>query len=173
MSAACSICRMSSACVESLLPRAAVLGLTLLLCACGGGQDTPEDRIRTLIGGLQQSVQDESLKQAAGYLDPNYQDDHHANKAAALRSLFAYLRRHDAIHLFVRIASIDVAPQQQTAQAIVHVAMTGVPVESVDALFSIKADLYRFDLRLEEQDGSWLIRHASWQRADMGVLLPR
>jgi hypothetical protein len=144
----------------------------LLLCACSGDRDAPEDRIRTLIGGLQQSVQDESLKQAAGYLHPNYQDDRHANKAAALRSLFAYLRRHDAIHLFVRISSIDVAPQQQTAQAIAHVAMAGVPVVSVDTLVSIKADLYRFDLQLEELDGSWLIRHANWQRADMGVLLP-
>lgn len=154
------------------MPRAAVLGLTLLLCACSGGQDTPEDRIRALIGELQQSVQDESLKQAAGYLHPHYQDDRHADKAAALRSLFVYLRRHHAIHLFVRITSIDVAPQQQTAQAVVYVAMAGVPVESVETLVSIRADLYRFDLRLEEQDGSWLVRRADWQRADMSALLP-
>ncbi|MEZ5588572.1 MAG: hypothetical protein R3E46_15995 [Sedimenticolaceae bacterium] len=163
---------MSSACVELLLQRAATLGLALLLCACSGGQDAPQDRIRASIGALQQAVQDGSLKQAAGYLHPNYQDERHANKAAALRSLFAYLRRHDAIHLFVRITSIEVAPQQQTAQAVAYVAMAGVPVASVETLVSVEADLYRFELQLEEYDGSWIVRRADWRRADVRALLP-
>ena len=112
------------------------------------------------------------MKQAAGYLHPNYQDKSHANKAAALRSLFAYLRRHDAIHLFVRITSIEVAQQQQTAQAVAYVAMAGVPVASVETLVSVEADLYRFELQLEEYDGSWIVRRADWRRADVRALLP-
>jgi hypothetical protein len=52
----------------------------------------------------------------------------------------------------------------------VLVAMTGVPVESLETLVSLKADLYRFDLQLLNDD-DWQIRRAAWQRTDPGSLI--
>ena len=39
-------------------------------------------------------------------------------------------------------------PAQDTANAVVYLAMSGTPVESPETLISVKADLYRFDLEL-------------------------
>ena len=86
-------------------------------------------------------------------------------------SLFACLRRHDAIHLFVRITSIEVAHSNRQ-----HRRWRMSPWRCAGGvcrdLVSIKADLYRFELQLEEYDGSWIVRRADWQRADVRALLP-
>ena len=53
---------------------------------------------------------------------------------------------------------------------VVYVAMTGVPVESIDALISLKADLYRFELGLLEEGGEWRVIRSRWKRVDPRVL---
>ena len=62
------------------------------------------------------------------------------------------------------------ADDQGSAEAVVYVAMTGVPIESMDALISLKADLYRFELGLVEDGGEWRIIRSRWERVDPRVL---
>ena len=144
--------------------RAALVASILLMSACAGPQDTPEARVRQLIEGVEQAVESGSVKAAAELLHADYSDRWHPDRRAAARSLFGYLRRHDNIHLFTLIKSIAVAPAEDAADAVVFVAMSGVPVESVETLVSVKADLYRFDVNLAVADGDWLVRSARWSR---------
>lgn len=160
---------MSSVCVRQIL-RAAGLVLWFTLTACGGDQVSAEDRVRALIGLMEESVETGSIRQAADLLDTRYTDPLHGNKAAAMRTLFGITRRHRGIHLFTLIREVELTPTQEAANAIVYVAMTGVPVESMQALISLKADLYRFELGLVEKDGEWLILSSRWERADPRLL---
>ena len=162
---------MYSACVERRL-RAAVLAVAVIVfAACGGEPPSAEQRVHGAIDGLAQAVEAASIRQAAEFLDPQYRDDRHPNKAAAMRSLFAYMRQHRDIHLFTLIKTVELAPDGRAANVVVYVAMTGIPVDSVQTLISLNADMYRFDVDLlPAADGQWRVTHAQWRRADLTVL---
>ena len=145
--------------------RAALAALLLALSACGGPDDTPEQQVRQLIDAMEHAVESGSVESAAELLHTEYSDSWHPDRRAAVRSLFGYLRRHDNIHLFTVIQSITVTPAQDTADAVVYVGMGGTPVESLETLIAVKADLYRFDVRLAAVDGDWRVRSARWARA--------
>jgi len=157
------------ACVESL-SRAASLVLCLTLAACSGGQLSGEDRVRALIDAVEQSVEAGLVRKAVNFLHAAYTDPRHTSRQAAGRTLFGITRRHRGIHLFTLTKTVELTPQQDSATAVVFVAMTGIPVESVEALISVKADLYRFDLVLVEEEGEWRILSSRWQRVDPRVL---
>lgn len=152
-------------CVKTL-SRPAVVALWLVLAACGGEQDGPENQVRALIDAMEQSVEAGSVRQAADFLHAQYTDPRHTSRRAAMRTLFGITQRHRDIHLFTVTKTIELTPQQDSATAVVFVAMTGVPVESMDALISLKADLYRFELGLAQEDGEWRILSSRWERVD-------
>ena len=156
---------MFSVCVKAL-SRGALGGLCLVLAACGGEEVSTEDRVRALIGSMEQSLEAGSVRQAAELLHSGYTDPRHTNRRAAMRTLVGITQRHRGIHLFTVIEAIELTPQQDSAKAVVYVAMTGVPVESMDALISLKTDLYRFELGLTQEDGEWRILSSRWQRVD-------
>lgn len=137
----------------------------LLSCA---DESSPEAQIERLIGQFEHAVESATLRDAAELVADDYRDDHHGNKAAAMRSLFAFTRHQRALHLFTLIDSIDV--DGEFAAAVVHAAVTRVPVESREALVSLNADLYRFDIALSAADGDWLIQTARWQRVGADFL---
>lgn len=151
-------------------PLGPLLAVCLLLAACGGGELAPEDRVRGVIEAMEAAVEAGSMQQAAALLDSQYKDRWHANRPMAIRSLLGFTRRHSNIHLFTVIKTVDVVPQGDAASALVYVAMTGIPVESIETLISLKADLYRFDVRLTKADGEWRIIGSEWERVDPGSL---
>jgi len=156
-------------CVKAL-GRAMCAASCLLLAACSTEQSSPEQQVRTLIESVQQSVEEGSVRKAGDLLHEGYSDPRHANRHAAMRTLFGITQRHRGVHLFTVIKTIDLMAQQDSADAVVYVAMTGVPVESMQALVSLKADLYRFDLELVEENGQWLVLSARWERVDPRLL---
>lgn len=142
----------------------------LMLAACSSEQDPAEERVSALIGQIEQAIESRSVREAVDYLHADYSDPRHANRRAAGASLFGLVQRHRSIHLFSLIKTVTPAADQASAQAVVYVAMNGVPVESIDALISLKADLYRFELGLVEQDGEWRVMRSRWERVDPRVL---
>lgn len=135
-----------------------------------GSDTTAEDRIRAVLSAAEQAVEERSTFDFSKHLTVNYKDKLHMNRRAAVRSLFGYFHQHRSIHLFTRIASLEIDNDLQTATAGVYVAMAGVPVESIDALLSMKADLYRFDLDLLLVKDEWKINYANWRTANISDL---
>ncbi|MCP5316087.1 MAG: hypothetical protein H6955_21205 [Chromatiaceae bacterium] len=148
------------------------LAIALALLAVVGCADdtTPEQAIRALVDGVEVAVESGSVRDAAVFLHDDYQDRFHPNRPAAMRSLLGYLHRHRDIHLLTVVRTIDVAPDGEHADAVVYVAMTGTPVESVETLIALKADAYRFDLQLARQDDEWRVRSAQWRRVAVDTL---
>ena len=149
------------------LPLWAVL---LLLSACGGDPTSPEQQIENLVNAMEQAVEAGSISDAAEFIDTDYRDARHRSKREAVATLFAYMRRHRQIHLFTIIREVRVDAGQTTAAATVYVAMSGRPIESVETIVSVKADLYRFDIELALRDDDWRATSGKWQRADLSVL---
>jgi len=145
----------------------------LLLAACSPDPQDPEQQIRQLIESVELAIEQGELGDAAQWLDEGYSDRRHRNKRAAVASLFAYTRRHKNIHLFTRIHQIEVAPDASRAVALVDVAMTATPVHSAEELLDLRADLYRFDLKLawDDDQEQWRIRSSQWRRSALGGLM--
>ena len=141
-----------------------------LLAGCGQEQQTPEQQIRQRIDALVEAVEARESLALNDFLHPDYADSRHPDRRTALRTLLGYLLRHRGIHLFTLVRSIDYVEDAQAAHVTVLVAMTGVPVESLETLVSLKADLYRFDVQLLNDD-DWQVRSAEWQRADPRSLI--
>ena len=93
-----------------------------------------------------------------------YTDNRHPNRAAAIQSLRAYLRYYGSLHLFSVVRSIDLDPAGNRAGAVVFVALTAVPVESVGQLVSVKADAFRFDVQLVFDEDRWQVAGSEWRR---------
>jgi len=128
-----------------------------------------EQQIGRTISEFESAVEAGSVKQAADWLDSAYSDKRHQTKRAATATLFAYMRRHRNIHLFSVIQQIELDDAGLSAKVVVQLALSGVPVNSKKTLYSIKADLYRFDLVLKHTDDQWLIHSARWRPSNLDV----
>lgn len=136
----------------------------LLLGACSDEPESTEDQLRAVVSAVEQAVEEGSVKQAAEYLHPDYRDTRHARKREAVASLFGYLRRHRHVHLFTSVRDIELTPTEESAQIAVLVAMAGVPLQSIETVLSVKAELYRFDLGFTRDGADWLILSSRWER---------
>jgi hypothetical protein len=152
------------------LERILSVAALLTLAACSSEQDPVEARVRALIGQVEHSIENRSVREAVNYLHADYTDPRHIDRRSAGASLFGLVQRHRTIHLFSLIETVKPADDQASAEAVVYVAMTGVPVESIDALISLKADLYRFELGMLEEGGEWRVIRSRWERVDPRVL---
>ena len=141
-----------------------------ILGGCGGERTPPEQQVRELVEAMEQAVESGSINAAGELIDTDYRDQRHANKREAIATLFAYLRRHQQIHLFTLIRELEIGAEQTGASVVVYVAMSGMPIESVESVISVKADLYRFDVQMALRDDEWRIVSSQWRRADLSVL---
>lgn len=142
-----------------------LLAALLLLAGCSGEENSPEARIRQLLAQAEQAVERRSLDDSLALLADDYHDSQGHDRKAIARALFVYFQRNRQIHLLTRVSDIRLHPQEGSADVTLLVATAGVPLESFDALVSIRADLHRFDLLLRETGDDWLIQSAQWRRA--------
>jgi hypothetical protein len=147
--------------------RTILITLLLLLVQACSDDGSPEDQIRHLIDSAVQTAEDRSLDDLNDLLHDDFIDQYGNNRRQLARLLRAYFFRHKSLHLFVRTDSIEMLSANQASVSL-HVAMAGTVISDVSALTSLSARIYRFELQLVKQ-GDWLLRHASWEPASIGV----
>ena len=138
----------------------------LLASGCGDGETSPESALRQAIDRVVQAAEEGSVSEAAAVLHPGYRDNRHPDKRSAKASLLWYLRRHRSIHVFTMTRDVRVDASATSASTETLVAMAGVPMESLQSVISVNADLYRFDVEWRLEDGQWLAIQSNWQRVD-------
>ena len=143
--------------------------LTLILLLVQGCSDdgSAEDQIRHLIDNAVQSAEDRSVDGLGELMHTDFIDQQGNNRQQLGRLLRVYFFRHKNIHLFTRVDSIEILSDNQASVSL-HVAMAGTVISDVDALSSLSARIYRFELQLVKQD-DWLLRHASWEPASLSA----
>ena len=141
--------------------------LILLLAQACSDDGSAEDQIRHLIDNAVQAAEDRSLDGLSELMHTEFIDQQGNNRQQLGRLLRVYFFRHKNIHLFTRVDSIEI-PSDNQASVSLHVAMAGTVISDVDALSSLSARIYRFELQLVKQD-DWLLRHASWEPASLSA----
>lgn len=155
------------------LRRAAVRGAvclgfavgSFLGLACASDATSPEERVRAVLADLEEAAGRKNAPAMREHVSEGYADAQGNDKRAIAQLVAFHLLRNQSVYLLTRVQSIEIEPAGE-ARADVLVAMAGTPIAGPEALRGLRADLYRFDLRLgEEQDGAWRVRSAQWRPA--------
>lgn len=137
-------------------PFLAALSSLIVLVACGGEPDSPEAEIRALIDRAEASVEARDVKPLKEMISERYADRRGRDKTALKGVLAGHLLGHRVVYLLVQVKEIELlAPDR--ARAVVVVAMTGVPVESAEALVTVTGQIHRIEVELVREQGDWRV----------------
>ena len=149
--------------MTKLFQQISVLFVLLIVGACSDNELSNEDRIRQYIDAGKLAVENRSHSDIADLIHKSYLDPKGLNKQQLIKLLRAYFFRHKNIHLLINVDEI-VFEGDNLAYLTLHIAMAGNVISDANALTSLRANIYKFDLQLIN-DGEWLLQQASWQKA--------
>ncbi len=141
-----------------------------LLVACSQPPETPEQRIRELIGQGEEAAEARDRGFFAEVVSPDYSDADGRTRRDLLRMLTGYFLRNRAIHLLLRIEAIQPL-EGEKARAVLYAGIVGSPVDGFEQLLALRAAVYRMELTFE-LDAEMRLLHADWRRADPAEVFP-
>jgi len=137
----------------------------ILMQACSDGRESPEAEIQSFIKAVVEAAENRNINDINDLVHANYLDQKGYDRQRLGGLLRAYYFRHKDIYLFTKIEEIDLHAGNE-AMVRLYVAMAGSVISDVDALASLRAQIYLFELRLIKED-NWLLHHASWRPASI------
>jgi len=140
----------------------ALAAVTLLLVACGGDDSSPDAAVRRTLVAIETAARARDLSALGEHVSEAYADDRGNDRQAVRRIAAFHLLRNQSVHTLTRIRSVSFdEPEHAQVEALVALAGTAIP--DADVLATVRADLYRFDVTLrEEQPGTWRVTAANW-----------
>jgi hypothetical protein len=150
-----------------------LLAPALLLIAIACSKTTPpEQRVREFLDRAEQAAEQKDMRALRGAVSERYGDADGRDRRMIEGTLRLYVLRHESIHLFTRVESIEF-PKPAEAHVAIYVAMAGRPITEAAQLAAFRANLYRFELVLADEDSEWRVVRASWRPADPGDFIVR
>ena len=149
--------------MKSSYPVFCLVWAVLLLQACSETVNSPEDEIRQFVKSGVEAAENRKLDDLSDLIHDNYLDQKGYNKKRLGGLLRAYFFRHKELYLFTKIEEIDLLTENEAIVRL-YVAMAGSVISDVDAISSLRVQIYQFELRLIKED-DWLLHHASWKPA--------
>ncbi|RIL06394.1 MAG: hypothetical protein DCC71_07015 [Proteobacteria bacterium] len=136
----------------------------VLALACAGDPQTPEERVRAVLADLEAAAEARDVAALKEHLSADYRDAHGNDRRAVAGIATMHFLQHESVHLLVRVRGVERVADGE-ARALALVAMAGTRIESAEWLESLRADLYRFELTLRDEDGDWRVASAAWSPA--------
>jgi hypothetical protein len=140
--------------------------VSALALGCSGDAETPEDQVRRVIDALQAAAEARDVGAMKEQLSESYKDAQGNDRRTVLGMATGHFMRNKSVYVFSRIVAVEIA-EPGLARAEALVALAGRPVKDLSALAQVRADLYRFDLRLRDERGTWRVISAAWQPATL------
>ena len=129
-----------------------------------------QEQVREVIARAVEGVRERKVKKVVAIVSSQYADKEGRDRQAIADLVRAHILIRPNLYLVTRISSVD-CEQPGQCDALVLAAMASVPTETLSDLARSQADLYRFDLSLVDEDGSWRVRSATWAPASVKDLL--
>ena len=126
--------------------------------------ETPEDEVRQFIQAGTDAVEKRDISDVRDLIAENYSDARGNNRQMALRMLTGYFLGNKNIHVLIDIQHIHI-PDDQHAEVQLLAGMAGQSASDFASLFDIRANVYKFDLRLVKDDDDWQLLNARWSVA--------
>jgi hypothetical protein len=153
-------------------PALFLLLATLLLASdCRCSRESPEERARRAIDTVVKAVNERDVKPVAAAVSEQYSDKEGNDKQHVVALVRAQFLLHRNLYLVAKLSSLE-CPEPVQARAVVFAAMAAVPAAGMlPDLRNLSADVYRFDLTLADEDGTWRVLRAAWSPATVNDLL--
>lgn len=145
---------------------ALLLSIAILTQACRDSPETPQQEIQRFIDNAVAAGEQRSVDALVDLVHANFVDQQGRNRGELALLLRGYFFRNKNIHLFTRIDRIEILGDRQ-ANVDLHVAMAGSAIADVDAITSLRARIYRFELQLVKLN-DWQLLQANWSSASIG-----
>jgi len=148
-----------------------LLVIALLVApGCRCSRESPEERVRETIDDAVQAVRERDIKPLARAVSDSYADRERNDKQKILSLVRMHFVLHPNLYLMAKVDSVD-CPSPTEARVIMFAAMASVPPGVVPDPRRISADVFRFDLAMADEDGTWRVVSASWAPASVKDLL--
>ena len=142
--------------------------LVTCMCACGGEPPAPEVEIRALFERAEAALEAKDVKTVKEMVSESYADPRGRDKQALKGVLAGHLLGHRVVYLLTRVTALQIEGERN-ARATIAVGMSGVPVESPEALVTVTGRIYEVELELVREDGDWLLVSAHEKPAGIEV----
>jgi hypothetical protein len=147
--------------LRALPPLALALALAVPL-ACARGTATPEDHVRAVLDALVEGARSRDAAALREHVSEAYADGRGNDKRELVALATFHFLRNSSLHLLTRVRGVEL-PAPGEARAQVAVALAGRPISGPAALPGLRAEVYRFDFALREEDGVWRVTRADWE----------
>jgi hypothetical protein len=153
--------------------RRALVPLLLLLGLCPGcrcSRSSPEEQVRQTIDAVITAVRERDVKPVANAVSEHYSDHERNDKQQVVALVRMQFVVHPNLYLVAKISSIE-CPEPVQARVVIFAALASVPAGVLPDLRNLSADVYRFDLTMADEDGTWRVVRAAWAPATVKDLL--
>jgi len=138
------------------------------LLTCSGEPDSPEAEVRATLAAIEAAAGARDPGALKQHISDAYSDAQRNDKQALVAVATLHLVRNQAVYTLSRIVDLD-TNEPGSAQVRALVALAGRPIPDTAALATVRADLYRFDVTLrEEEPDAWRVVSAEWKPATLG-----
>ncbi len=144
----------------------ALLLMLMLLSACSEDKPlTKRQRLMQSIDQIEAAFEERVLGDVMQYISQDYQDERGRGHDDLKKAVQIQLIRNQSIHIFSVVKDIQWQEDQQ-ATVELAAAMGGQPIESVNILTSIRADMAKFDVVFVLEEGLYKVKSAVWRWAE-------
>jgi len=145
--------------------RYVMFGMMVLLAACGGDENSPENEIREWVTRGEIAAEEKDRSELLDMISVNYADSHGNDRKHVGDLLRLYFLRQNSVALLTSIDDISMSGDT-AARVQVAVGMAGTR----DDALGFDADAYNFEFELIKTDGDWLLIGAQWGRLGSELL---
>ena len=143
--------------------KAFVVLLAAMLIACSGDEASPEQQINQLNGDAKLAAEAKDLSTLKDMVADDFKSGQY-DKNSIMRLVALYLLGHKNLHLFPLTRSLQIIGQD-SAKAVILVAMAGQPIDHADQLLELRADMLRFDVSYIRAGEEWKVIGVEWTQA--------
>ena len=149
----------------------ASVALIMAIVAVSGCGEAPEQRIRERIEEARIAAEAGKLNALGAMLAEDFVDDRGNDRAAVLAIIGYYVRIEGGLHIWIRIDEIEIT-EPGRARARLLVALATGPVEQLEDLVRLRAEVHRLTLQFEEASPEdWQMTHVTRTRASLADVL--
>ena len=155
---------------QHMVKRTVVLLLLFAMAAAFAAchKETEEDKIRKVIGSVQNAVAEKQVTAVLEHVSRAYRDPQ-GNDYDGIKSIFAfYFLRHRAVS--VSIPALDITVTNDMARAMFQAVLTGRDGADSEhtTILPEALGVYQFNVVLRKEENVWKVLSATWDRIGEG-----
>jgi hypothetical protein len=139
--------------------------LALALALAVGCSRAPADPVEALLAELEAAAEARDAERFAERLAPAFQGGPRLGRPEALAQLKRYFAAYESVGIEVYGVESDRDGQAARVRCVVEFSGEARKAFGLEGLLPPSA-VYRFDLEVAEEGGSWKVRGATWEQAE-------